>query len=329
MPSRDIEVAFRAEGAAVVVRGSAAPAFSLARRLAGILPLRLEAADRPLRAQSPPLSAKMPLADAFRLIVGECLGQMLANQAVLADHADPEAVHQMRVALRRLRSAARLFRDAATPPPWSEDVRWLADSLAPARDSTVLLDEIVAPAVAALPADPRLAALRQSWAGRCRADLGTAVAAAADPRFTLAALGVAEWGETGFLGKDHPRLKAFARQALAQGERRLRHAVGDDVAVLSAPDLHRARIRGKRLRYTGEFFAALFPAKAARPVLHALAGLQDRLGRLNDLAVAEARLVTDEHAAAVVAWHAARRPELTAAAAAAWSRWIKAGRFWE
>ena len=65
-------------------------------------------------------------------------------------------------------------------------------------------------------------------------------------------------------------------------------APGDDLSSLRVEELHAIRIQGKRLRYAAEFFAPLFPRKETRRFLRRIAALQERLGHLNDGAVAEA-----------------------------------------
>ena len=84
-------------------------------------------------------------------------------------------------------------------------------------------------------------------------------------------------------------LADFAAHALARRLARAEEA-GETLATLTGAELHALRIRLKRLRYTAEFFAPLYPARPARRFIRRLARLQDRLGRLNDATVADALL---------------------------------------
>src|SRR3546814_6754427 len=80
----------------------------------------------------------MTAADAFRHIAQSCVRQFRLNEALLLAGRDAGALHQVRVALRRLRSAFSIFKpviggDAHTP--LRDELRWLASELANARRS--------------------------------------------------------------------------------------------------------------------------------------------------------------------------------------------------
>ena len=53
--------------------------------------------------------------------------------------------------------------------------------------------------------------------------------------------------------------------------------------------MHQFRISGKKLRYTMELLGSTFPPRFAKQLYPRLASLQDRLGRINDLATGQAR----------------------------------------
>src|SRR3546814_2270038 len=85
----------------------------------------------------------MTAADAFRHIAQSCVRQFRLNEALLLAGRDAGALHQVRVALRRLRSAFSIFKpviggDAHTP--LRDELRWLASELANARNLDVLLE---------------------------------------------------------------------------------------------------------------------------------------------------------------------------------------------
>lgn len=311
---------------------------------------RLAAGTPPLPVKSKPteIRAEMAVSDAFHAIARNCLDQLLANERCLLATRDPEAVHQMRVALRRLRSAIRVFGPVVAGPGLvqvKEEIGWLLGHLGRARDDHVFLAEIVEPVVAAHPATQPLAALRADWLAENEKNEAAALAAVADRRFTTMLLTVAAWVEAGdWLASGQPLLAEpigpFARAVLAKRDRRLRNAGGDHLSALAPEDLHRARILAKQVRYAGEFFAPLWRRKATRPFLDVLAELQDVLGQLNDIAVARTRLTTGHDgdsgndggrawaAGLIAGWHAGRRPQLLATAEKAWSRYRKTERFW-
>lgn len=339
-----------------LLEGNPGHLFTLARSIVAAVPARLTTlskSDRgyslasgrppaPVKARPVVVGREMSVAQGFQTVARNCLEHLLANEASLLA-GDGEAIHQMRVALRRLRSAVKVFRRVVNGPQLDElsgQTRWLLDHLGPARDGDVFLDEIVEPVVARYPGNPALAALRGRWRDVRDDAVATAVAAVADRRFTEILLAAGAWVEAGdWLGGDQDTLDArlgpFAAAVLSKRHRRLLKAGGRRLAELGASDLHRVRILGKQMRYAGEFFAPLHPGKAARGFLASLAELQDVLGALNDIAVAEPRLVAGQldgdqaWAAGVVAgWHEARRPALLETAEAAWRRFRKLEPFW-
>jgi CHAD domain-containing protein len=85
-----------------------------------------------------------------------------------------------------------------------------------------------------------------------------------------------------------PPPRDLTRYAAKQLARRLKTvlAPGADIGDLPAAELHAIRLHGKRLRYAAEFFAPLFPGRHSRRFVRRLAALQERLGTLNDGAVA-------------------------------------------
>lgn len=336
--------------------GTPAHLFAVARRIAEGVPVRLLtlsksdrghalAEGRARRAvKAPPLvlGDGMTRADAFRAIARNCLHHLLANQAPLLENGDGEAVHQMRVALRRLRSALKIFRPLVAGPRLTllrTEMAWLLAALGPARDAEVFLEEIIEPVLSGHPGHDGLMALRDHWRQQWSADLSAAHAAVAERRFALLLLDLGAWVEDGEWQRaataSRP-LRPFATKVLDRLMDRMEAAGGKRLDRLSPPALHRVRIIGKQLRYAGEFFAALYGKGTARDTLTVLARLQDALGEINDIAVAAPRLATCHHmgdaawAAGVVAgWHEARRPNLLDTAGTLWRDLRKRRRFWK
>ncbi len=142
--------------------GSPAALYQLALELHGIAPLRVETRSKSARGYAlarggPPLWHKAerltldPAATvdgALSAIVRNCQEHWLANEAAALDGGDPEGVHQMRIALRRLRSAMSLFAKAIPPDQRSwlkTDSGWVAGNLGPARDWDVFLGSVLQP----------------------------------------------------------------------------------------------------------------------------------------------------------------------------------------
>ncbi|MGE5478486.1 MAG: CHAD domain-containing protein [Bacteroidales bacterium] len=337
-------------------QGSPRDLFALARTIAEAVPVRLLAlsksdrgydlaADRgpaAVKARPAVLDDDHSVADAFRSIARNCLHHLLANQQALLENGDGEAVHQMRVALRRLRSALKIFRPLVDGPPLTplrEEMRWLLSQLGPARDSEVFLDEIVAPVVQRHAEQAGMAALHQHWSRHCADDLAAACVAVADSRFALLVLDLGAWVEAGPWSEAEigaRKLAPFARKVLKRLAAKLRKAGGKSLRPLSPPALHHVRILGKQLRYAAEFFAPLYGKAATRETLSRLGRLQDCLGEINDIAVAGPRLAACHHlgetawaAGLVAGWHEARRPALMAEADTLWADWRKRDHFWD
>jgi adenylate cyclase len=290
--------------------------------------LHLHSTPTPARASDIPLAPDMPPRAAFRAVALSCLDQMQRNHAGTIASEDPEYIHQMRVATRRLRACLRLFAPVL-PPDFAEDLlpalRESMGRLGKARDLDVLLAEICAPVIAALPGEPRLAAL----AGIITEDRYAA------RRNTIRHLESREFGQlmvrlSALLHRpalDEPFAAAlsadFVATFAARRIKRLRRKVRE-LAIRAKldepPSLHALRIGIKRLRYALEFFAALAPGKTQRRQANWLAEIQGTLGELNDLANAGQLLMScaghDERLREAVTliggWHGPRHATLMA-----------------
>jgi len=335
--------------------GSADVAFQLASAIATALPCRVStqaksdlgyelvsrSVPQATKAKPVTLSPDMNTVQALGAIARDCVGHLGANQAAIDGPAAAEAVHQMRVALRRLRSALKIFKPLLAETDLDHlrgQLRWLLAQLGPARDAEVFLSEIVAPVRADHPDAPALTDLWQEFVRRRDADLAAAQAATASPRFTVMLLDLGRWSlapASADSAEAQAPLAEFARKVLRRQWRRLLKAGGDDLNHLPAEDLHQLRILGKQLRYGGEFFAGLYPKGKVKPLLATLTSLQQNLGELNDLAVAAPRLARSGDSAPwgwaaglICGWHETRRPQLMKAARADWKSLRKANPPW-
>jgi CHAD domain-containing protein len=135
-------------------------------------------------------------------------------------------------------------------------------------------------------------------------------------------------------------------QKLARRVLRKRHdaalKLGHDFSELSAEQRHQLRIALKKLRYTADFFRSLYPKKHAKPYFHALAQMQNCLGHMNDVVVAEhllermasvrqrprvfAHLLSA--AGAVIGWHARGASAAAQEAEENWRKFRDAASFW-
>jgi inorganic triphosphatase YgiF len=292
------------------------------------------------------------LEDLLAAVVESGLAQIVENEPAAALGIDPEGVHQMRVGARRLRSALAFFRTVLPERQRSwlrEELRWLTGELGPVRDLDVFATEGIGPLLALRPEDVGLARLHAAAQEARDAAQRRAAAALAAPRWSRLVLETAAWTarrawRDQALSADSARLflpgPLFVAPLL---ERRHRRAMrlGRRLAEASTEERHRLRIRLKKLRYAAEFAACLHSGREAERYARRLAGLQDALGHLNDVANAERQIDAalerlgesvsnaESRAAGFVAgWvaHSAQR-ELTRLPKR-WRRFESAGRFW-
>ena len=331
------------------IEGDVGAAFDLAARLMEAVPLRpctvskaergyrLRAASRrqPAKAPRVELDKAATPAEAARTVIGTALAQLQANEEGVLDTTDPEFVHQARVALRRIRSALRIFRDAIGAPradAWRSALGETGRALGAARDWDVFGTEVLPPLLRAF-ADTKL---ERSLRTRCARQRGTqrevARKALRSREHASAVLDIARW-----LALPEPpplfseSLADFASRLIRKRHKRL-VADARHFERLTSEERHRLRIDVKRLRYGVDALASLFPAKRAGRYVEILAALPDALGKAND-AITAAQLLPaleppDSFATFARGWLAAEAQGDRAAFAALLERLASTPRFW-
>lgn len=296
------------------------------------------------RATAPALSRSSALDDAVAAILAANLQHFVANWPALSPDC-PEAVHQMRVALRRLRSALGLFNKAMPHEGFArfrEEAKRIASAMGDARDQDVLRDLVVrGPARALGDAayfEPLLKASAKKRAAAYR-NVRALIEAPETSQFVLDLQSMIEQRDWRTAHGDAVARKApeFAAQALDRLYKRARHR-GRRLVDLEPEQRHDARIALKNLRYAADFFAKLFGrGRGARKFQRAIGDLQDALGAYNDSIVARAIVAELEKAAgasavraagAVDGWTARGAADADAHLGAAWKTFRKAPRFW-
>ncbi|WP_225781468.1 CYTH and CHAD domain-containing protein [Xenophilus sp. Marseille-Q4582] len=274
-----------------------------------------------------------------RAVVANCLAQILPNASEVAQgNAGVAVVHQLRVGLRRLRTALRML-DALHPghfrDEWQAPLTAVFRALGDRRDEELLrtrlqpqLEAAGAPALALAAADDDAAALAPH---------------VADPAFQAVLITLIAFG-SGATPQEAPAASAEpaalgaadARALLARRLSALHKKVrtgGRHFTALSPRAQHRVRKQLKRLRYLAEFAAPLFERKAARRYLRGLTPAQDTLGVYNDhqvaLALYRQRAAEDPRALFAVGWLSATLPREAAECRKALGRIRKADRFWK
>jgi inorganic triphosphatase YgiF len=297
---------------------------------------------RPVRAGPVAIAPADPASRALAAIAADCLAQIVANAESLRAGRDGEFLHQLRVGVRRMRSLLKLM--SAVPSPelasLDEGLVGLSVVFGPARDWDVFASGTLAEIVPHL-RDPQRGAfrrLRLRATRRRRLHYEAARAEAGSQRFACLLLELGKAWSGLDLASSDPPANTFARDALARSERRLRKR-GKHVRGTDAAGRHRVRVAAKKLRYAAEFFAPVFRHAGAKDYVDALAGLQARLGRLNDMAVAwrlldellvaHANDVGLAHAAGIVGgWTAATSAHELERLPKSWRRFAKAKPFW-
>ena len=291
------------------------------------------------------LKSDDPAIEALRAIIGETLRHLLTNQpAALA--GDPEGVHQVRIAVRRIRSALRLFSphlEAHARRLFEGELRLAGRTIGEARDWDVFCDEIL-PQVAESPKARKVAEMMRAPAEARRAAAHQrCVRQLQDPSFRALVLGLAAWIE----GREDSEqvgdkvlkrdIKDIAEKLLdgldAKATKRGR-AVRHDA---DAMELHPLRKSLKKLRYSVEFLQSIYRPKKAKRFLRRLKKLQNALGEINDAAMATRLaegLAADKHlelapaVAAISSSQGRAARGAMKALAKSWQAYSEEPRFW-
>ena len=206
--------------------------------------------------------------------------------------SDPEAVHQARVATRRLRSDLKTLEPFLVPAAVSrlrEDLAWLGGLLGAVRDLDVLAQRIEEHAQLVPRAEVEA---RDALISVCRDDRRVRwlelVEAMGSPRYInlLEALVAASHEPPVTKGSSRRRARPKFRKLIRKSWRRTARAVSELDRQPSDPSLHEVRKRAKRARYAAELGRGLF-GKRARRLAKRLETVQDALGELQDAVVAE------------------------------------------
>lgn len=224
-----------------------------------------------------------------------CLAQLLHNEpGALA--GEPEAVHRMRVELRRLRSMLAAVKNALPREPRRRIAAELAALAAPlgrVRNLDVFIAELLTPLQRDRADDPGWNELAAAAAAARRAAHHRVACEIRSPQRTATLLRLLRWFDgCEWRAADTPPAPALTApiDTIAAGildrwrrkvRRRSRH-----LARLSPGQRHRLRIAVKELRYTVELSRSLYPDRELHRYLERLKPVQDRLGDASDIRAA-------------------------------------------
>ena len=317
------------------------------------------------RALDVALERSMSPAQAMDAVLRSCLDQISVNASQIASGLhDAEHVHQLRVGLRRLRTALRFFdgshlveaMDAASRVALSVDAAELFRQLGAARDQEAVAGPLLLALKRALEAVGQPGEAPALPAGEVAAEPAALVRRVQTQRLLLALIGrlqggvparnarVSAWGTSvsAVTHSGHTPLDQIdapselpLRERLAQRLNRWHRGVVADAQsfdLLDDEGRHRLRKHIKRLRYAAEFCASVFDEAAVQSYLKGLRALQERLGTLNDVAVGislySAAAPHDTRALFALGWLAAQRERALRACRPDLQRFIELPRFW-
>jgi CHAD domain-containing protein len=287
-------------------------------------------AVEPPEVAAEPLAPAAPAKDVIRHALAESIANLLRHDPLMRTGRDPEAVHQARVATRKLRSNLRTFGpllDVEWTEPRRSELGWLAMGLGAVRDREVLLERLRERAKALPASDHRSATallhLLEVEIDELRGRLGADI----DSRryIDLVERLVAAAHEPATLPEATQPASVLLPALATTPWRRLRSAVRQLPETPTDSELHRIRILAKRARYAAEAVAPVAGERASA-FARAAANLQTVLGEHQDSVTAQAWL----RAAKVTGRRAFVAGELIAleriAAARAREQWSKAWR---
>jgi inorganic triphosphatase YgiF len=337
--------------------------FDVALQLLDAAPLRITIPDHAKRgyrlgggeieattAEPLNLISSMTVEAVLQTACRACLRHLLRNEtAALAGNA--EAIHQMRVAVRRLRSVLAAVRSMLPDEQYqwlTDELKWLAGSLGPARDWDVFAMDLLAPVRSVPDIGPGLGNLVEMATQRQQAAYSAARKAIESRRYSETMLKTARWSETSgwrdqrVSERSAPLFWPIAQIAPPLIERRWRQAIKrcKHFAGLSLDERHQVRIALKKLRYMIEFLESLFDPPSVKPITKRLRGLQEDLGHLNDVRTAQGLIkelarpaehdISDMGVAAgvVLGWHLRGLRNLEAKLCEDVRRFKKAKPFW-
>ena len=238
------------------------------------------------------ITASMPASVAVARLLLRLLDTLEQNVDGVLRDIDTEFLHDLRVAVRRSRSAIKLLGEvlpADLARHYAAEFKWLGDLTTPTRDLDVHLlgfDSMTAQLAAASPAD--LEPFRAFLVRRRAREVRRLAAALRGPRFRAITYDwrkvLLEIRDTG-ASRRRRREPTAAELALRTTERAFRRIAAHGAAITadSPPEsLHDLRKRAKELRYLLEFFASLHDPVAYRKVVGELKSLQDCLGDFQD-----------------------------------------------
>jgi triphosphatase len=336
-------------------QGNPGPVYRLALALLADIPLTIGVESKAARGQRL-LTGKVPEAvesvrttldrnirmdAAFRRLMGAEIGHVLANQPA-ACRLDTEGIHEMRIGIRRLRSLLALFGTCLEPggvQQFAAALKQFGQVLGAARDWDVFCTQLLPEAAS----HKRLArSVLQLTPAAEAARHATHLAlqhALLQPSFTALCVGLAAWIEPGsapIIGAEALRpLRKLAPEMMDRLARKVAKR-GGHRRKRSLEQLHDLRKALKKLHYSAQDVAPLYPEKPAKRFLRACKRLQKTLGDGNDCTMAvrlaeqlrTTSIDLEPSIHALVRWNGKRRDKVLGRLPETWAYFDDTPGFW-
>jgi inorganic triphosphatase YgiF len=295
----------------------------------------------PEKAHPARISRKDTCKIALSSMLESAIRQVLVNRRAVLETDDPEAAHQLRIGIRRLRSALRALRplvDHASLRAFERSARDIGRSAGVLRDADVLISGVHAPVEAVTTDKTGFAELHEALVQNREAKRDEVRRALSGPQWAKLQLYLSLWPRilNEIDGLNKPITK-HARKALAKAWKKPAK-LGRHLDQLDAAQRHEMRKALKKLRYQAEFMTPLFDHREGKQFIRQLKALQDVFGYINDVRmtprlveIQQERQAGSEAARAasyVAGHHDAEAAHVWRRAGKVWRKLERSPRFW-
>lgn len=284
--------------------GAVLQLYELALALLEIVPLELETVskaeqgfrllcgyvEQPFKGDVPKFRNKDSLSEVLQTLIWSCLLHLQNNLHGAMTSDDAEYLHQMRVALRRLRVVLRMaekFRPDAQLAVLRSEFATLGGALGSMREWDVFIAGVAEPLCALHAGDDGLQILLNLSEQQRAKHYATLQSDAQRRELQRLMLRLAIWMNGVYWQQaEQGAPRAFARRYLRRLEKRYKQTK-QQLDSADSGQLHALRIAAKKLRYSAECYTSLYEKKDADNYLSALSEIQDILGKINDVSIAQ------------------------------------------
>jgi len=244
----------------------------------------------PTKATPIEITAKTPFVDALDKILSNCLSQLTKNEHGVLFSENPEYLHQMRVAIRRLRSTFIIFKSLLSKQQqlidfFEHELKWLLHLLNPARDWYVFVNEVLPPIVSNCSDIKSIVAIQKLGQKQLSKYTQHVQVHLQSKRYLEFILKLNLWIYNlrhDIKLESNLSIGSFSKSYLLDQHSTITKNK-DRLGKLKPAALHALRIQIKKQRYAAEFFHSLYAKQACfKDYLQLLTILQSTLGSIND-----------------------------------------------